>query len=239
MTQRTIAIGDVHGCYEELSKLLETIAPSKDDRVVMLGDLINRGPDSRKVVRICREIGALSLLGNHERRLMRARVGKRIRKLGDNDLATFKSLKDEDWEYLESMLTSYHIPEENTVLVHGGFLPYLPWDRQGKGIVTMIQVIDQKGRPRKRADAPPECLHWSDLWVGPQFVVYGHTPWPDVRRTRFTLGIDTGCVYGGALSAIIFPTRKIIQVNAARAYYPSPISWKRSENEPIPAATQI
>jgi len=239
MTQRIIAIGDVHGCYDELSKLLAAITPSTGDRIVMLGDLVNRGPDSRRVVRLCREIGAVSLLGNHERRLMRARGGKRMRKLGGDDLATFNSLKDEDWEYFESMLSSFFIPEENTVLVHGGFLPYLSWDKQGKSIVTMIQVIDPKGRPRKRADAPQGCPHWSDLWVGPQFVVYGHTPWREVRRTKFTLGLDTGCVYGGALSAVIFPSREIVQVNAAKAYYSSPLSWKQFENKPIPTEIHV
>jgi serine/threonine protein phosphatase 1 len=230
MTQRIIAIGDVHGCIDELSRLVSAIAPTNDDRIVMLGDLVNRGPDGRGVVRLCREIGATALLGNHERRLLKAREGRRMRKLGDNDLATFKSLKNDDWEYLEKMLPSYHIPSLNTVFVHGGFLPFVPWNEQGKSIVTMIQVIDEKGKPRKRSDAPLGCPHWSDLWIGPQFVVYGHTPWREVRRTKWTLGLDTGCVYGGALSALVLPANEIVQVNAAKAYYSAPVSWRHVEN---------
>lgn len=225
MSDRIIAIGDVHGCHDELSRLLETLSLTDTDTVVMLGDIINRGPDSHKTLQICREIGAVSIVGNHERRMLRSRSGKRWRKLNAGDLQTYKSLDATDWEYLEKMRTFVHYPEIDTVLVHGGFLPGEPWQEQGRNIVTQIQVIDPKGRARKRSDAPPGSPHWSDKWHDSPFVVYGHTPWHEVRRTEWTMGIDTGCVYGGYLSAVILPERTVVQVRAAQAYYPSPMSW--------------
>ena len=124
------------------------------------------------------------------------------------------------------MLPFYHIPTLDTVLVHGGFLPGIPWQDQGRNVVTRIQVIDAEGRPRKRAEAPAGSPHWSERWPSPPFVIYGHTPWHQVRRTPWTLGIDTGCVYGGHLSALVLPEMRIVQVKAAKAYYPAPVSWR-------------
>jgi serine/threonine protein phosphatase 1 len=230
MTERIIAIGDVHGCHAELSKLLSALSPVKGDTLVMLGDLVNRGPDSRHTVQICVEVGALAILGNHERRLLRARSGKRWRKLEAGDLETYKSLGDTEWAYLEKMSLYYYAQAFDTVFVHGGFMPGMPWREQGEEIVTMIQVIDAKGRACKRSDAPVGCPSWSDLWKGPPFVVYGHTPWHQVRRTQWTLGLDTGCVYGGALSALVLPSREIVQVRAAKAYHPSPSLWRQAVN---------
>lgn len=227
MSGRIIAIGDVHGCHEELDRLLRMLSPTRDDTVVMLGDVVNRGPDSHETVRLCREVNAILLMGNHERRFLRSRMGKRWRSLNAVDMEAFRSLDDEDWAYLDGARKYFYLPKEDTVFVHGGFMPGVPWQMQGKNIITQIQVIDPEGCPKKRSDAPPGCPHWSDLWMGSPFVVYGHTPWHEVHRTQWTLGLDTGCVYGGALSALILPDKSIIQIKAARAYYPSPVSWHK------------
>ena len=102
--------------------------------------------------------------------------------------------------------------------MHAGFLPNRPWPKQPARIVTRIQVVDLAGEPRKRSEAP-EAPHWSELWVGPPFVVYGHTPRPEVARTKWTLGIDTACVLGGCLTAYILPEKRIVQVKARETYY--------------------
>jgi hypothetical protein len=228
MPGRIIAIGDVHACFLELEKLLEKLSLCADDQVVMLGDIVNRGPGSHRVVTVCKRIGALCIMGNHERRLLRARRKGNFDDLNPVDRHTFDSLDAEDWEYLEGALPYFEIPGQGVVFVHGGFMPGRDWRYQEASILTGIQVIDAKGRPRKRADAPPQSPHWSDLWVGPPFVVYGHTPWHEVRRNQWTLGLDTGCVYGGALSALILPGFEVVQQRAMQVYFPSPFSWGRA-----------
>ena len=219
MTGRLIAVGDIHGCHAEFAELLNQLELKAGDRVVLLGDLVNRGPDSTKVIDLARSIGAVSLLGNHELRLLKFRKTGDRKYMKEHDLETFDSLRPDDWAYLESMKLTFEEPELNTVFVHGGFMPGEPWQKQPSEVVTRIQVIDKEGRPRKRADAP-DAPSWADLWGGPPFVVYGHTPRPDVYRLKWSLGIDTGCVMGGLLTAYILPERRILQVKARQRYYP-------------------
>jgi hypothetical protein len=219
MTGRLIAVGDIHGCHAEFEELLGRLELREGDRLVLLGDLVNRGPDSRAVIDAARSAGAIPLLGNHELRLLKYRGTGDQKYLKEHDLATFEALRPEDWAYLESMSLTYEEPELNTAFVHGGFLPGEPWQRQPAEVVTRIQVVDREGRPRKRADEP-DAPSWADLWGGPPFVVYGHTPRPEVYRLKWSIGIDTGCVMGGHLTAYILPERRIEQVKARQRYYP-------------------
>ncbi len=223
MPGRIIAIGDVHGCYWELHQLLEYLAPMSGDTLLMLGDLVNRGPDSRRVIELCRRYKAISLMGNHERRLLQYRWLEDPLVLRPNDEATIESLGDLEWEYLSQMRLTYHAEEYNTVFVHGGFLPGVPWQQQTSSIVTEIQVVDRDGQPRKRSEAP-DSPHWSELWEGPPFVVYGHTPARQVKRTEWSLCIDTGCPYGGHLTAYVLPQKQLYQVRARRVYYPKSLN---------------
>jgi hypothetical protein len=85
-------------------------------------------------------------------------------------------------------------------------------------VVTRIQVIDEHGEPCKRSEAP-DAKPWTDLWRGPPFVIYGHTPRSEVKRTKWTLGIDTSCVQGGSLTAVVLPGFEIVQVRARKRYY--------------------
>jgi serine/threonine protein phosphatase 1 len=107
----------------------------------------------------------------------------------------------------------------NTVFVHGGFLPDIPWNEQNAVIVTEVQVIDADGRPCKRREAP-DALPWADHWTGPPFVFYGHTPRAEVYKLKWSICLDTGCAMGGQLSAFILPERRVVQVKARRRYYP-------------------
>ncbi|MFA6961771.1 MAG: metallophosphoesterase [Opitutaceae bacterium] len=221
MNGRIIAIGDIHGCHQEFAELLGLLELTKDDRLILVGDLINRGPDSCKVIDLAREHRAISLLGNHELRLLNYRKTKTPVEFiaRETDMATFRKLRPEDWTYLEAMPLTHYVEELNTVFVHGGFLPNEPWQRQPASVVTRIQVIDNQGRPCKRADAPDAPL-WADRWNGPPFVVYGHTPRPEVYRLKWSIGIDTACVMGGALTAFILPEKRCVQVKARRRYFP-------------------
>lgn len=215
---RNIVIGDVHGCLAELTDLLAKLKPAKEDLLIFLGDLVNRGPDSHGVVSLVRGLpNAISLLGNHELRLLQYRKEREAKILKDYDWETVRQLDEQDWKYLQGMKLTYYLAEMQTVCVHGGFLPNQPWDKQSAEIVTRIQVIDDEGKPRKRTEAPL-ARSWADLWKGPPFVIYGHTPRPDVSRRPWSLGLDTGCVYGGSLSACILPEREIVQVAAHQTY---------------------
>ena len=218
MNGRLFAVGDIHGCHVEFADLLSRLALGKDDRLILLGDLINRGPDSRKVVDLAREHRAIPLLGNHELRFLKFRRTGDRKYLKDGDTDTYKALRAEDWTYLESMRLHLELPELNTVCVHGGFLPDQPWQRQPAEVVTRIQVIDRNGQPAKRADAP-EAPPWADHWSGPPFVIYGHTPRPEVYKLKWSLGLDTDCVRGGALTAYELTEKRFHQVKARQRYW--------------------
>ena len=217
MPGRLIAIGDIHGCHKEFADLLDKLDLKKDDRLILLGDLINRGPDSGKVVELAREHATVSLLGNHELRHLNYRRTDDPTHLKKYDYATIDQLRGKDWDYLENMKLTYEDEEFGVVFVHGGFLPDRPWQKQPARIVTRIQNVE-KGEAKKRSEAP-DAPHWSELWSGPPFVVYGHTPRDDVYKTKWALGIDTACVMGGALTAYILPEKRIVQVKAREAYY--------------------
>lgn len=218
MNGRLIAVGDIHGCHLEFAELLSRLALTKADRLILLGDLVNRGPDSARVIDLALENGASSLLGNHELRLLKYRRTGDRKLLKDGDLATFTALRDEHWRYLEAMKLHHEEPELNTVFVHGGFLPTEAWQKQPAEIVTRIQVVDRNGRPAKRADAP-DSPAWADLWSGPPFVVYGHTPRPEVYKRKWSLGIDTACVQGGLLTAYEVVEKRFTQVKARQRYW--------------------
>jgi hypothetical protein len=218
MNGRLFAVGDIHGCHLEFADLLARLELAPPDRLVLLGDLVNRGPDSNRVIDLARGHGAISLLGNHELRLLKYRRTEDKKFLRDGDLDTAKRLRDEDWDYLAAMALHHHEPELNTVFVHGGFLPGEPWQRQPAEVVTRIQVVDRDGTPGKRADMPGAPL-WADLWSGPPFVLYGHTPRPEVYKLKWSLGLDTDCVRGGFLTAYEVTEKRFFQVKARQRYW--------------------
>ena len=117
------------------------------------------------------------------------------------------------------MLLTFEEPELNTVLVHGGFLPGIPWQKQPAEVITRIQVVTDRGEPAKRSDEP-DAPAWADLWMVPPFVIYGHTPRPEIYKLKWSVGIDTGCVMGGLLTACVLPEKRFFQVKARSAYYP-------------------
>lgn len=214
---RTIAIGDVHGCADEFEELLEILNPSKEDQIIQVGDLVNRGPNSRKVIQLARRFNVQSIIGNHELRLLNAIREEDPTLLKEYDLETIKQLHSEDWEYIEKLPKFKYDGTKEIVFVHGGFLPKMLWHNQPIEVTVNIQVIDADGNAAKRSDAP-EAPPWAEYWNGPPFVIYGHTPRPEVFRCDHSIGIDTGCVYGGKLTAYIVEEDAIVQVRAHRTY---------------------
>lgn len=219
MKGRIIAIGDIHGCHEEFAELLRRLKLTPADRLILLGDLINRGPDSRAVIDLARKHRAIALLGNHEHRLLTYRRTKKRACLKAADMQTIRQLRPSDWAFLRKMRLTYHARSIDTVFVHGGFLPDRPWTKQPASVVTHIQVIDRTGQPRKRTECA-SCPPWADQWQGPPFVIYGHIPGSRIRRRQWSLGIDTGCVIGGRLTAYILPEKRFVSVKARKRYHP-------------------
>lgn len=208
---RIIIIGDVHGCIGQLRQLLAKVSPGAKDRVLFVGDLVNKGPDSVAVLELAKALNARSLVGNHERRLLRYHSEKSLKALKQPDIPTILRLGKQHWSYLEQCVDAFTLPDYQTIVVHAGFLPIIPWQQQDLDIITEIQVLGEGGIPARRAQFPTAPI-WADFWSGPEFVVYGHTPMREVYRQPFALGIDTGCVYGGKLTAYILPEGRIVQV---------------------------
>ena len=214
---RLIVIGDVHGCIRELEKLIKVVKPEKNDRVIFLGDLINRGPDTKSVLKLARSLKGYSILGNHEYRLLKFYHTLDSLKLRPYEISTIESIEQEDWNYLKSMVLWLEQPKEGRVFVHGGFLPGSAWHTQPAKVVTQIQIIDKNGFPRKRNEVKGS-KYWATLWDQKPFVVYGHTPRKKIHRRKNSLGIDTGCVWGGHLTALVLPENEIVQIKAKKNY---------------------
>lgn len=214
---RTIAIGDVHGCADEFEALLDKLKIKAKDQVIQVGDLVNRGPDSHRTIKIARKFKVQAIIGNHELRLLNARKNKKGVILKDYDHSTYKQLTTSDWKFLKKMPKYIYLQNIDTVFVHGGFLPNIPWNKQTSQTITNVQVIDKKGVAVKRSEASI-TTDWIDLWSGSPFVIYGHTPRKNVLKRKGTIGIDTGCIYGGRLSAYIIEDHSLVDVPARKKY---------------------
>ena len=242
--ERTIVIGDVHGCADELGDLLDLLQVNQHDHIIQVGDLINRGPDSLRSVRMAQAYSFQLVYGNHELRLLKARESGDISTLKAYDFETLAQLTEADWSFLQQARPYYHLPQQQVVVVHGGFLPNQPWQTQSIGITTQIQVIGSDGQATKRSQAP-EAPAWACEWargwteadISRPFVIYGHTPRPEIFHQIGSIGIDTGCVYGGHLTAYILEENRCIQVPARRAYAVSK-RFSSAESEASSSAIQ-
>ncbi len=228
---RVIIVGDVHGCVDELARLLDVLAVTADDGVFFVGDLVARGPSSLGVLDLYRQVKGRSVLGNHEWRLLEAhralRVGQRRPRLAGPDYALLHRLREEDWQLLAELPTFLELGEEGVCIVHAGLRPGLSIDTQDVWTLTHTRSIDSEGMPSQRHDHEP----WARLYRGEQHVVFGHDSRLGLQLEPCATGLDTGCVYGGELSALVLaagervpvePERRrqlVRSVPAARRYY--------------------
>lgn len=214
---RTFILGDVHGCAVELRRMLELLEPETADRILAVGDLVNRGPDSAGVLDIARKHNIQPVLGNHEDRLLRAWKSGDASNLKERDRATFDQLSGDDFAWMAQCPHVFRLLELRALVVHGGFLPGKALEKQPPAEVLRLQVLDEEGRPRKRNECP-DGRPWAERWQGPELVLYGHTPRPDPLVHPHAVGLDTGCVYGYQLTALRLPDRTVFKVPAIRAY---------------------
>lgn len=215
MEKRTLIIGDVHGCYKELKKLLKKVdAKPDEDRIIFIGDLINKGPDSRKVWELFREMKATCIMGNHEYSFLHLAQGKihKHSKYFDGLRKNFGSKFDEFVADVSQF--PLWLEDKNLMLVHGGLVPGLHPEQTNPWHLVSIRTWDGEGADLKKESNPP----WFDLYDGDDVVVFGH--WAalgGIDRPK-VIGLDTGCVYGGSLSCLILPERKIVRVSAQKKY---------------------
>jgi predicted phosphodiesterase len=224
---RTIVVGDVHGCRAELEALLERLRfDPAADRLVLVGDLVAKGPDSKGVVALCRQLGALTVRGNHDEHVLRWRRAHRrkrpLPKLKKTHIEVALSLDEEDWAYLEA-LPLYRRFEDalegrDVLVVHGGFVPGVDLADQEPKYLMNLRSIDE-GEPSKGAFAGEP---WASIWPGPELVIFGHDAIRGLQRHPHAIGLDTGCVYGGQLSAAVLEGGRveILHVPAAQTYHP-------------------
>ena len=215
MGSRTIVIGDIHGCDDELEDMLTEIRFETGDRLISVGDLITKGPKSREVLeRFISEPRFSAVMGNHDLALRRKWNGEKV-KLKNSQKPTNKELKRDKERYL-SFLNSlpFMIDLGTHLVVHAGVRPGVAIHSQTTEDLTELRSL---GKDRTARDGTP----WYDVYDGEKVVLFGHWPGPEPRRGKRAIGLDTGCVYGNELTAYIIETGEFKSVPARRRYDPS------------------
>lgn len=216
---RIIAIGDVHGCIDELQQLLRLADYQPGDQVILLGDLVAKGPDSAGVVQLAREIGARSVRGNHDFEVVR---WWEARKSGNADSIVSaehariaRTLSEADHAWLLDCPWFIECSEMDHLFVHAGFIPGVKLTQQNPRLMMNMRSVLRDGTVTAKN---VEHCEWAKLWQGPQTVVFGHDAVRGLQEHQYARGIDTGCVYGGRLTALLLPENRLISVAAKRAY---------------------
>lgn len=203
---RLVVIGDLHGCLDELRELLACLSLASSDLVTCVGDFVTKGPKTVECLELWRDEGWPAVLGNNDLevlRIIRGEPGTRKRDLVDD--ARKIERRADLADYLESLPVLLDVGEAGTAVVHGGLLPDDRMNVETAVALTLRDVVRKDGgwRPAGAGDPRGERRFWADVWSGPRFVVYGHTPRPEVATHSNALGIDTGCVYGWSLTAAV------------------------------------
>jgi hypothetical protein len=223
---RTVLVGDVHGCSGELEALLEHVRfAAGRDRLFLVGDMVVRGPDSHGTLALVRRLGGRAVRGNHEAKLLAWR--HRRDPMGPDHERVARKLSDDEWGYLESLPLWLDVPEHGLRIVHAGVVPGEDVEATAPQALLKMRTIDARGR---WSDEPDAGDPWGTRYVGPPHVVFGHNARAEPQLHPWATGIDTGCVYGGRLTALVLDAgepmprgdkarRKLESVPAARRYY--------------------
>jgi protein phosphatase len=249
-------IGDVHGCFDELVDLLRTLGyrvdadrrnatPPAGRRAIFLGDLVDRGPGVAAVLELVMTMveagAALCVPGNHETKLLRRLHGHDV-KLGHGLAETVEQLAREPPEqsariaaFIDRLVSHYVLDDGKLVVAHAGMTEAL----QGRAS-RRVREFALYGETTGEVDdfGLPVRYDWAADYRGGAMVVYGHTPVPEAEWLNRTICIDTGCVFGGKLTALRYPERDLVQVAARRTYYeptrplrPSPAAAQRTSGD--------
>ncbi|KHF38837.1 bis(5'-nucleosyl)-tetraphosphatase PrpE [Halalkalibacter okhensis] len=227
-------IGDIHGCYEELILLITELGYEKQGRsyihpkgrkLAFVGDLTDRGPNSVAVIQLVSELintnQAFYCPGNHCDKLYRYFLGRNVQVTHglETTVEELAQLSKPDYQKVRQQFMSliensplYHVlDDKNLVIAHAGIRSDFI-GQANKRVKTFVLYGDITGETNK--DGTPVRRDWAQKHQGDEWIVYGHTP---VRNPRFlhrTVNIDTGCVFGGALTALQYPEMNIVQVSS-------------------------
>jgi protein phosphatase len=234
-------IGDIHGCRAELEQLLGDLnytvtrdssgravdaTSSTDRRVVFVGDLVDRGPDTPGVLRLVMGMvasgNAYCVPGNHEDKLLKALRGKNVKTshglaesleqlAGESD--AFRAQVD---TFIDGLVSHYVFDRGNLVVSHAGLVERMHGRASGR-----VRAFCLYGETTGETDefGLPVRYPWAQDYRGRAMVVYGHTPTPEPEWINNTICLDTGVVFGGALTALRYPERELVAVRAAEQYY--------------------
>mmetsp|Transcript_2269 Transcript_2269/g.6779 ORF Transcript_2269/g.6779 Transcript_2269/m.6779 type:complete len:440 (-) Transcript_2269:798-2117(-) len=218
-SSRVIVIGDVHGCIDELEKLLKLVSFAPGDQVIFLGDLVAKGPASLEVLQLAREMNARAVRGNHDHKVITWRVAKQktqelVRSIPVEHQKIAESLPEVDFQWMLGNPWFMTYPEMSMLFVHAGFEPNVPLARQRPHMLMNMRSIASSGKPTTRRGTES----WAKHWTGPETVLFGHDATRGIQRHEKAIGLDSACVHGGWLTALILPEKKMISVPARRKY---------------------
>ncbi|MGI4787500.1 MAG: polynucleotide kinase-phosphatase, partial [Janthinobacterium lividum] len=227
-------IGDIHGCFDELTALLSkmgysieghTVTPPEGRKVVFLGDLVDRGPKTPDVLKLIMgmvENGTgLCVPGNHDIKYLRKLAGKDVQVthgLADTLMqmaGETPEFADSVKRFLDGLVSHYVLDGGRLIVAHAG----LKAEMQGRGS-GKVREFALYGETTGETDefGLPIRYNWADQYRGTANVVYGHTPIPAPEWLNHTINIDTGCVFGGSLTALRWPERELVSVPALATY---------------------
>lgn len=208
---RTVVVGDIHGCYDELLALVEKVELGSEDRLVCVGDLIVKGKKNREVLDLfISDARFTSVLGNHDRAILRHWRGEpvKLKHSQKKCLAQLEEGRARYAPYLESL--PFMLDLGTHLVVHAGVRPGVALDEQSPDDLTELRTLGEDRTDRKGTP-------WYEVYDGEKVVLFGHWPNGEPRRGRRAVGLDTGCVYGYWLTAYIIETGEFISVPARRS----------------------
>ena len=256
-------IGDVHGCFDELTELLAllgysvesqtngeehfgySVKPPEGRKAVFLGDLVDRGPKISEVLRLVMSMveagSAFCVPGNHDIKLLRKLRGRDVQITHGlaNSLEQLErespEFRKQVLEFIDDLVSHYVLDGGNLVVAHAG----MKEEMQGRGS-GKVRDFALYGETTGETDefGLPVRYNWAAEYRGKAAVVYGHTPVPQPDWLNRTINIDTGCVFGGSLTALKYPERELVSVSA-RATYAAPLRpLVPVEESPAPLTSQ-
>ena len=228
-------IGDVHGCFDELVELLRqlghgvdettlTVQPANGRKLVFVGDLVDRGPKVPQVLKlVMNAVGsgtALCVPGNHDAKLMRKLRGREVQIThGLAESLAQLANEPEDFrklvaEFIDDLVSHYVLDDGKLVVAHAGMKESM--QGRGSGAVREFALFGETTGETDEFGLPVR-YNWAAEYRGTATVVYGHTPVPEPEWLNRTINVDTGCVFGGKLTALRYPEKELISV-PARAF---------------------
>jgi serine/threonine protein phosphatase 1 len=229
---RTIVVGDIHGCYDELAALLSEINFGSNDRLVAVGDLIVKGTKEREVLDLfISDARFSSVIGNQDHAVFQFWRGDEP-KLTAAQVKTCIALEPERpryYQYLASLPLMIDLGSH--LVVHAGIRPNASFDEQSPDDLLALRTLGA-GKRSSRKGTP-----WYELYNGDKIVLFGHWPAHEPRVGPRAIGLDTGCVYGHRLTGYVIETGALISVPARFAYRSSGGRFARQLAESALAVT--